>query len=302
MKAIERIAPDVGWQPISFVNAYLVGHSGGAWALVDTGLPGRDEQIFAAAEARFGAGSRPEAIYLTHGHFDHSGSARALAEKWDVPIYAHRMELPYLTGRSDYPPPDPTIGGAMAFLSRFMPFRTRDLGECVRELPDGELPGLQEWHWIATPGHSPGHVSFFRSSDRVLLAGDAFATMDMDSWSGLMTGKKKLARAGAPFNMDWGATQESVRRLAELRPEVVGCGHGMPMTNAELPDRLERFARRFQHPRRGRYAIRPALVDESGVVRLPPAPFDPVPLATAGAILAVGIALGSGYVEKQLTD
>jgi hypothetical protein len=74
------------------------------------------------------------------------------------------------------------------------------------------------------------------------------------------------------------------------------------MTNAELPDRLERFARRLKHPRRGRYAIRPALVDESGVVRLPPAPFDPVPLATAGAILAVGIALGSGYVEKQLTD
>ena len=67
MKAIERIAPDVGWQPISFVNAYFIGHPGGPWALVDSGLPGREEQIFQAAEARFGAGSRPEAIYLTHG-------------------------------------------------------------------------------------------------------------------------------------------------------------------------------------------------------------------------------------------
>ena len=45
MKAIERIAPDVGWQPISFVNAYLVGHSGGPWALIDSGLPGRAERF-----------------------------------------------------------------------------------------------------------------------------------------------------------------------------------------------------------------------------------------------------------------
>ena len=70
MKMIERIAPDVGCLPISFVNAYFVGHSGGSWALIDSGLPGRADQIFNAAEARFGAGSRPEAIYLTHGHLD----------------------------------------------------------------------------------------------------------------------------------------------------------------------------------------------------------------------------------------
>src|SRR6478752_3395505 len=73
------------------------------------------------------------------------------------------------------------------------------------QLPVGELPGLPNWEWIATPGHSPGHVSFFRSSDRVLIAGDAFATMDMDSWSGLVGGKKELARSGAPFVMDWNA-------------------------------------------------------------------------------------------------
>lgn len=302
MKAIERIAPDVGWQPISFVNAYLVGHSGGPWVLIDSGLPGRANQIFAAAEARFGAGSRPEAIYLTHGHFDHAGSALELAERWDVPIYAPRLELPYLTGRSDYPPPDPTIGGAIAFLSRFMPHRSRDLGGRVRELPAGELQGLPEWEWIATPGHSPGHVSFYRSADRVLLAGDAFATMNMDSWTGLLTGRKQLARGGAPFNMDWEATRDSVKKLAGLRPTVVGCGHGMPMADAGLPERLQRFAGRLRAPRHGRYAGRPAQVDDRGVVSLPPAPFDPVPLATAGTLLLAGIALGSGYLEEQLRD
>lgn len=302
MKAIERIAPDVGWQPISFVNAYLVGHPGGPWAMIDTGLPGRAQQIFTAAEARFGTGSRPEAIYLTHGHFDHAGSARQLAERWEVPIFAHRLELPYLTGRSDYPPPDPTIGGAIAFLSRFIPHRTRDLGERVRELPNEDLPGLAGWRWIATPGHSPGHVSFFRESDRVILAGDAFATMNMDSWIGLASGKKELARAGAPFNMNWDATRESIKKMAELRPHVVGCGHGIPMTGSALPDRLESFANRFRRPRHGRYVAVAAEVSEAGVVALPRAPFDPIPLATAGALFVAGVALGTGYVEERLSD
>ena len=302
MKAVERIAPDVGWLSISFVNVYWIGHSGGPWVLIDAGLPGRAAQIYDAAEARFGAGSRPEAIYLTHGHFDHAGSALQLAEKWDVPIFAHRMELPYLTGRSDYPPPDPTIGGAIAFLSRFMPHRRRDLGDRLHELPPGELKGLAGWEWIATPGHSPGHVAFFRASDGVLLAGDAFATMNMDSWIDLVSGKQRLARAGAPFNTDWDATRISVKKLADLRPNVAGCGHGVPMSDSALSDRLKRFADRFRRPRHGRYAAAPAEVDEAGVVALPPAPFDPVPLATAGALLAVGIALGSGYVEEQLRD
>lgn len=302
MKPVARIAPDVGWLPISFVNAYFIGHPGGAWVLVDSGLPGRAAQIFEAAEARFGAGSRPEAIYLTHGHFDHAGSALQLADKWDVSIFAHRMEMPYVTGGSDYPPPDPTIGGAIAFLSRFMPHRTRDLGKRVRSLPTGELRGAPGWQWIETPGHSPGHVSFFRSSDGVLLAGDAFATMNMDSWLGLMTAKKDLSRAGSPFNMDWDATRHSVEKLAALRPNVVGCGHGIPISNAELPDRLARFARRFRPPRHGRYVAAPVEVNGNGIVSLPPAPVDPVPIATAAALFAVGVLLGSGYLEEQLRD
>src|SRR3712207_7923262 len=61
------------WLPVSFVNVYFVGEPGRPWVLVDTGLPGWTRQIIAAAEARFGGGSRPAAIVLTHGHFDHAG-------------------------------------------------------------------------------------------------------------------------------------------------------------------------------------------------------------------------------------
>ncbi len=79
---------------------------------MDAGLPRRHERIRAAAEARFGRGAKPEAILLTHGHFDHYGSARALATYWDVPVYAHPLEVPFLTGKSMQPPGDPTPGAS----------------------------------------------------------------------------------------------------------------------------------------------------------------------------------------------
>ncbi len=299
MTTITRIAPDIGWLPVSFANVYFLGRPGGSWILVDAGRPGRANQIIDAAEARFGAGVPPEAIILTHGHFDHAGSALSLAEFWNVQIYAHRLELPYLTGKSDYPPPDPTVGGAIAFLSRFTPSGARNLTGRIRELQPNEVPGAPGWEWLATPGHSPGHISLFRSSDRVLLAGDAFATMNMDSWSGLLTGRKRFARAGTPFNTDWGATRLSVKELAKLRPNVVGCGHGIPRSDPELSARLERFAENFRPPRHGRYVHRPARTDEQGIISLPPAPFDPVPFATAGALILMGIALGAGYLDEQ---
>jgi glyoxylase-like metal-dependent hydrolase (beta-lactamase superfamily II) len=169
----------------------------------------------------------------------------------------------------------------------------------LRELPPNELPGLPDWKWLHTPGHSPGHISVFRESDGVLIAGDAFATMDMDSWTGLISGKQTLARAGSPFNCDWEATKNSVQTLAKLRPNVIGAGHGIPLTEENVAQRLENYATRFRPPRHGRYVHERAETNENGVVSLPPAPFDPVPFATAASLLLAGIALGAGAFDDK---
>src|SRR5437879_7011794 len=116
-RLITRIAPDVGWLPVSFANVYFIGRPGGKWLLVDAGMPGRANEIMEAAEARFGAGSRPEAILLTHGHMDHAGSVLALAERWDVAIYAHRLEVPFLNEKSVYSPADHTVLAMIAILT-----------------------------------------------------------------------------------------------------------------------------------------------------------------------------------------
>ena len=54
------------------------------------------------------------------GLCDHAGSARELAEAWDAPVYAHPLELPYLTGRSRYAPEDVTLGGPVGWVTRLL--------------------------------------------------------------------------------------------------------------------------------------------------------------------------------------
>ncbi len=272
----EPVAPGVGRLGILFVNVFALGEPGGPWLLVDAGLPGSAGVIRRAVARRFGAAARPEAILLTHGHFDHVGAALDLARKWDVPLYAHRLETPYLTGRSDYPPRDPTMGGAMAQMARLMPDHGYDFDERVRELPsDGTMPVLREWRWLPTPGHTPGHVSLYREADRVLLAADAFATMNLDSWSAFLTRKRELSRPSPPFTFDWATTHRSIAKLAALEPKVLAAGHGLAMEGDHIAAELRRFTESFTPPRRGRYVGSLPIADEDGVGELPPPAHDP---------------------------
>ena len=282
----EPVAPGVGRLGILFVNVFALGEPGGPWLLVDAGLPGSAGVIRRAVARRFGAAARPEAILLTHGHFDHVGAARDLARKWDVPLYAHRLETPYLTGRSDYPPRDPTMGGAMAQMSRLMPDHGYDFDDRVRELPaDGTVPVLRDWRWLHTPGHTPGHVSLYREADRVLLAADAFATMNLDSWFAYLTRKRELSRPSPPFTFDWVTTHRSIAKLAALEPKVLAAGHGLAMEGDHIAAELRRFTESFTPPRRGRYLGSPPIADEDGVGELPPPAHDPY-MWRAAAVVA----------------
>lgn len=159
------------------------------WVLIDRGVFNCGSLIRQTVERRLVCNVPPKAIVLTHGHFDHVGSVIELSQHWDVPIYAHERELPYLTGQSDYPMGDPTVGGGlMTWLSPIYPHHGIDLGKQVHPLPsDGSVPCLPEWHWIHTPGHTPGHVSLFRKRDRALIVGDAFITVKQESALSVIT-------------------------------------------------------------------------------------------------------------------
>lgn len=289
--SVEELTAGVARLRTLIANIYLVGSLGGPWVLVDTGAPGNAARIREAAEQRFGRDARPEAILLTHGHRDHAGSALEVAEYWDVKIYAHRLERPFLTGRSAYPPKDPMAGGAFSFMSRFFPSAPVNLGERLCDLPEGgEVPGLVGWRWHFTPGHAPGHVAFFQRYESVLLAGDACTTMDLDSATEILAQEPRICRPPAPFTYDWDKAQRSVELLAELRPTTIGAGHGEPMSGSAVAVGLADLARDFPRPRSGRYATEPARADETGVTFVPPPVPDPVPkIAAAVGLTAMAL-------------
>jgi glyoxylase-like metal-dependent hydrolase (beta-lactamase superfamily II) len=260
---------------------------------VDAGVGGYSGTIAAAARELFGDDRPPEAIILTHGHFDHVGSLERLLELWGARVYAHTLELPYLTGRSSYPPPDPLVGGgAMAWSSKLYPRGPIDLDGRAQALPDDHtVPGLPGWRWIHTPGHSPGHVSLVRESDTVVVAGDAVTTTKQESLIAVATQRQELHGPPAYFTPDWFAAARSVRALAAVEPSVLISGHGIPMSGPRLHKALLRLADRFEAdeiPAHGRYLGSPALADDRGTVWLPPDPFP-----RAFARMAVPIALGA---------
>ncbi len=228
------------------------------WVLVDAGMPGCKNDIIKAAEQRFGADCAPSHIVLTHGHFDHVGSLDALLEHWDVPVYAHALELPFLTGRESYPPPDPgAASGVLAKLSRLFPTKPVNLGGRVQPLPqDGEVPGMPGWRAVHTPGHTPGHVSFFRDQDKTLIVGDAFVTVRQESLYKVYTQKCEISGPPNYFTPDWTAAKASVERLNELRPDLAITGHGLAVQGDTLATGLDELARNFDAlavPDHGRY-------------------------------------------------
>jgi glyoxylase-like metal-dependent hydrolase (beta-lactamase superfamily II) len=293
----ERVAPGVFRLRTLIANVFLVSatdRESGPWVLVDAGIRGYADTILNAGAAIFGR-ELPSAVLLTHGHFDHVGSLPALLERSAVPVYSHMLEFPFLTGRSAYPPPDPTVGGGlMARASVLFPNAPIDLGPRLLALPeDGSVPGLEGWQWHHTPGHSPGHVSFYRKADRVLLSGDAVITVRQESLVSVALQRMEVRPPPAYFTIDWPESIRSIRRIAGLRPAVLATGHGRPMRGERMLEQLQRLAEWPERaiPARGRYVARPARPG-GAVAAFRPAYVTPrrsrVPMMVAAAAALVG--------------
>jgi glyoxylase-like metal-dependent hydrolase (beta-lactamase superfamily II) len=273
-----EIADDLAYKRLAIVNVIFVGEPDAGdreWILIDAGLAGFARAIKHAASERFGEHSRPAAILMTHGHFDHVGSLEKLADDWNAPIYAHLLEQPYLDGRSAYPPPDPTVGGGlMALTSPLFSPGPFDVGRRLRLLPeDNSVPHMIGWRWIHTPGHTPGHVSFWREDDGSLIVGDAFVTTKQESAYAAILQKPEMHGPPMYYTSDWDSARESVKALAALEPERIVSGHGRAMHGPEMRNALNALACDFDEvarPKHGRYVREPAHADASGTTYVPP--------------------------------
>ena len=205
--------------PRNGVNAYLVGD-----VLVDTGYP-----ISAGAIKKALAGQRPAAIALTHAHPDHQGSARKLADEFGAPVWVGARDRQaaesgrIVTNPALRKPGLSLLTGALARMPSV---------PIARELTEGDelAAGFVA---IDTPGHSPGHVSFWRESDRTLLCGDVFFNLHP------VTLAVGLRQPPGVLTTDPALNRTSERRLAQLEPAVAGCGHG-PVLSGDASEQMAR--------------------------------------------------------------
>jgi glyoxylase-like metal-dependent hydrolase (beta-lactamase superfamily II) len=289
------VAPGVWGRRDVFVNYYFIyDETSERWALIDTGLHWSADDIVSIAQDLFGEGVLPAAIILTHGHFDHVGSVQRLSGLWHVPVYVQEQEMPYVTGKAAYPPPDPEVGGGMmSLMSTFYPSDPIDLRGYVKALPyDGTIPGFPEWKYLHTPGHSPGHISLFRESDRILIAGDAITTTKSESATSTLLQTQVLSGPPKYFTCNWASAKLSVMKLDALKPEVVASGHGRPMSGVDMRKALDALATHFDEvalPHIGRYVDEPAVTNDFGVAYIPAKPkrFPVVTVALSAAVMAL---------------
>jgi glyoxylase-like metal-dependent hydrolase (beta-lactamase superfamily II) len=246
---VERVEVGKGMRA---ANVYFV-RSGPSWTLIDAAWPKCGQLIREAAESLYGANTCPAAILLTHLHPDHSGSALELARLWSLPVYVHPCEMPLAADKLIPEYANPLDRWIIAPLMKLMPRRTVEskppeprLADVVRALePGAAVPGLPDWECVPTPGHTPGHVAFFRRSDGVLITGDALLTVNPNSlWDFLL---KKQRVSGPPYisTWNWQAAKKSVATLARLDPKVLASGHGLPMTGTGTAQDLRAFSDHF---------------------------------------------------------
>ena len=244
-----EILPDLLCYTIQVVNMCFVKNlDTNEFVLVDAGMPNSADKIISFTEKYFGENNRPNAIILTHGHFDHVGAVIDLVKHWEIPVYAHELEIPYLTGKRSYPEPDTTVeGGMVAKMSFIFPNEPINLGDNVKKLPsDGTIPHMPDFKWIHTPGHTPGHISLFREKDRTLIAGDAFVTVKQEYLYKVFTQHQEISGPPRYLTTDWKAAKESVIKIQALKPVVAVTGHGLPMSGKLLTNSLQKLVKDFE--------------------------------------------------------
>jgi glyoxylase-like metal-dependent hydrolase (beta-lactamase superfamily II) len=197
------------------VNAYLVEEDDGL-TVVDTMMAGGAKPILAAAEK---LGKPITTILLTHAHGDHVGSVDALhAALPDAAVIISERDSRYLDKVMTLDPGEP-----QAKLSGSYPgIKTKP----TRTITPGETVGSLEV--IASPGHTPGHVSFLDPRDGTLYSGDTFSTL-----GGVATSAKVNPRFPLPALATWHRPTElkSAKALRALDPKRLAPGHGKVVEN-----------------------------------------------------------------------
>jgi hydroxyacylglutathione hydrolase len=209
---VKELADGV-WQlrgfPPNAINVYLVGD-----VLIDAASRHAGKRILKQVE-----GHPVKAHALTHAHPDHQGASKEVCEALGIPYWVPERDAAAAEDPSlieEHQPDHP--------LARFFTKTMVGPGRSVdRRLHEGDEVG--GFTVLDTPGHSAGHVSFWRESDRVLILGDVLTNIDV------LTGIPGLHEPKPYLTPDPEENRRSIRRLGQLEPALAVFGHGAPLRN-----------------------------------------------------------------------
>lgn len=219
----QEVAPEV-WRipvmPRAMINCYVIED-----VLIDAGVRGSAAKIRAAID-----GMDITAHALTHAHPDHQGSSAQICTERQIPLWCGAGDTAVVESgdmRAQFRNPD-------GWLARLQHRLNSGPGHPVeRVLAEGDRIG--EFVVLETPGHTAGHIAFWRARDRVLVLGDVALALNP------FTGMAGLRLPPGLATPDPERNKASLRKLAVLGPEIVCFGHGMPLTDAE---EFQRFVAR----------------------------------------------------------
>jgi hydroxyacylglutathione hydrolase len=209
---IREIAKDV-WQLGllgNTINAYLIGD-----VLIDSGIRSSGKTINRLLQ------HRPiRAHALTHAHADHQGSSAEFCRSRGIPLWVHEREV-----------------------------QVMEQGTMLENIPNNLVTRLQKQFWwgqaypvaralkagddvngfevLETPGHSVGHISLWRESDKVLIVGDVLTNIN------LLTLQAGLYEPLGLFTLDQQQNRAQIAKLAALMPRIALFGHGAPLRDPE---------------------------------------------------------------------
>lgn len=203
--------------PPNAINVYLVGE-----VLIDAATRQAQRRILRQLSDR-----KLSAHALTHAHPDHQGCSHFVCERYEVPLWCGRDDIPAVEKAGGVSNPK-----APAWLNRMQQrFWVGPPHPVSRALVEGDE--VEGFTVLETPGHSRGHIAFWRESDRVLVLGDVLNNMNV------RTGVPGLHQPPGMFTPDPARNRASIRRVAALRPALACFGHGAPLRD---PHKLAAFA------------------------------------------------------------
>jgi glyoxylase-like metal-dependent hydrolase (beta-lactamase superfamily II) len=202
------------------------------WTIIDAGLSLAVPRILAQLKRAGYSATDVKRILVTHAHVDHVGGLPALYEATKAQVICSAFERPYVEGKK--PLVQPNRNDVPPLARMMMPSKPPSMAgtPVARVLKEGDvlpevLGGLQA---VATPGHSPGHMSYWHPALKVLFTGDVVMR--------ILAPGLRLPFAG--FTSDMKQNKRSIQHIAALEPELLLFGHGVSMHDAA--PKLKAFA------------------------------------------------------------